>query len=94
MATLFCILVLTLHKTVLYAFHRRILRLHEIKPATERVFCVRNRRAQPKGNAAVMMLPRVLMRARCRSKPQFALVRVNKEEGEPVLQSDRQSFIG
>nr|DAL88162.1 MAG TPA: hypothetical protein [Caudoviricetes sp.] len=38
MATLFCTLVLTLHKIVLYAFHRGILRLHDIKPASERVF--------------------------------------------------------
>ena len=34
----FCTLVLTLHKTVLYAFHRGILRLHDIKPASARVF--------------------------------------------------------
>ena len=38
MATLFCTLVLTLHKTVLYAFHRGILRLHDTKPASVRVF--------------------------------------------------------
>ncbi|EPK8042291.1 hypothetical protein PJU43_003017 [Enterobacter cloacae] len=38
MSTLFCALVLTLHKTVLYAFHRGILRLHDIKPASVRVF--------------------------------------------------------
>lgn len=38
MATLFCTLVLTLHKIVLYAFHRGILRPHEIRPAPERVF--------------------------------------------------------
>ena len=37
-ATLFCTLVLTLHKNVLYAFHRGILRLHDIKPASARVF--------------------------------------------------------
>lgn len=43
MAALFCTLVLTLHKTVLYAFHRGILRLHDIKPASERVFYFRVR---------------------------------------------------
>lgn len=37
MATLFCMLVLTLHKTVLYAFHRGVLRLYENKPAAKRV---------------------------------------------------------
>lgn len=38
MATLFCTLMLTLHKNVLYAFHRGILRLHDTKPASVRVF--------------------------------------------------------
>lgn len=42
MATLFCTLMLTLHKNVLYAFHRGILRLHDTKPASVRFFYVRN----------------------------------------------------
>ncbi len=42
MATSFCMMLLTLHKSVLYASHRGMLCLHEIKPTSKWVFLIKS----------------------------------------------------